>query len=187
MSESDQTPRRRALEEAITICRRVEARWAQVHSVAPSAAAECASEIEALRDAAPSAGDAWIGSIPDLPIEAILAERGPDAGVAQSAEGDRATMSAHHCHATDCQTKVPPKMFMCKRHWFSLPRKMRMLIWASYRAGQCDDWRPSAAYCRIARECVTFIANKEGKTPDVLLYDRFLDAAEERERSVARP
>ena len=70
------TDRRRALDEAIMICRRVEARWAQVHSVAPSAAAECASEIEALRDAAPSAGDAWIGSIPDLPLEAILAERG---------------------------------------------------------------------------------------------------------------
>jgi len=48
------TARRRALEEAMAICQQVEARWAMFHSVAPSAAAECAYKIAALWDAAPA-------------------------------------------------------------------------------------------------------------------------------------
>ena len=114
------TGRNHVLDEAIMICRRVEARWAQVHSVAPSAAAECASEIEALRDAALSTGDAWIGSIPDLPIEAILPERGPDAGVYGSEVlceqcavtfcPHRERLHFHHdgCPACDATDGAPP-------------------------------------------------------------------------------
>ena len=85
---------------------------------------------------------------------------------------------AHTCHATDCNVPVPPEMFMCRRHWFSLPKRLKARIWATYRDGQCDDWQISHAYADAAREAVTFIAAKEGKTPDVKVYD-MLDPREE--------
>jgi hypothetical protein len=69
-------------------------------------------------------------------------------------------------------------MFMCRRHWFSLPLRLRSRIWATYRSGQCDDWNISHAYADAAREAVTFIATKEGRTPDVRVYD-LLDPKEQ--------
>lgn len=78
---------------------------------------------------------------------------------------------AHHCHATGCSVKVPPEMFMCKRHWFSLPKAMRDRIWATYRPGQCDDWKISHEYANAARAAVRFIATKEGKEPNTSIYD----------------
>jgi hypothetical protein len=36
------------------------------------------------------------------------------------------------CHAPGCKTIVPPAMFMCKPHWFSLPEAMRAEITATY-------------------------------------------------------
>jgi hypothetical protein len=78
---------------------------------------------------------------------------------------------AHHCHATNCKHAVPPQMFMCKRHWFTLPRELRRKIWATYRDGQCDDWNISKEYAQAAIECVTYIAKLEGITPDVKLYE----------------
>jgi len=81
---------------------------------------------------------------------------------------------AHHCHATNCSRDVPPSMFMCKAHWFSLPKAMQRKIWATYRRGQEDDKQPSRAYCLAAIEAVTFIAEKEGVTPNVRLYEAFM-------------
>ncbi len=81
---------------------------------------------------------------------------------------------AHHCHATACSVEVPPEMFMCRKHWFSLPKTLRTRIWSTYREGQCDDINPSNAYCQAAKDSVTFIANKEGKQPDVRLYDMLM-------------
>lgn len=78
---------------------------------------------------------------------------------------------AHHCHATACKVPVPPEMFMCKPHWFSLPKRLRMRIWATYRVGQYDDMNPSPEYCQAAKECVEYIASKEGIPPDTTLYD----------------
>lgn len=78
---------------------------------------------------------------------------------------------AHHCHATSCNVEVLPEMFMCKKHWFSLPRILRNKIWATYRDGQCDDMNPSKEYCIVARECVIHIAMREGIEPDTQLYD----------------
>lgn len=82
---------------------------------------------------------------------------------------------AHHCHATNCKVSVPPVMFMCKRHWFSLPKVLRNKIWATYREGQCDDWNPSVEYCLAAIECVKFIASKEKIEPDIVLYETFMN------------
>ena len=80
----------------------------------------------------------------------------------------------HTCHATGCDKHVPPEMFMCKTHWFMLPKSMRNDIWTTYRVGQCDDMNPSKEYCEIARKCVVYLATIQGIKPDVQLYDFFL-------------
>ena len=72
--------------------------------------------------------------------------------------------SDHHCHARGCTVKVPPKMFMCRKHWFSLPKAMRDRVWATYTPGQengsamiQDD------YFRATDEAIKWIAVKEAK------------------------
>ena len=81
---------------------------------------------------------------------------------------------SHHCHATDCTVAVSPEMFMCKPHWFSLPRELRNALWRAYRPGQCDDMNPSREYCEVAKQCVRFVASNEKRKPDTTLYDLFL-------------
>lgn len=78
---------------------------------------------------------------------------------------------AHTCHATGCDVAVPLEMFMCRRHWFSLPKVLRNRIWATYRPGQCDDWHITHEYANAAREAVQYIAAKEGVEPDTSIYD----------------
>lgn len=78
---------------------------------------------------------------------------------------------AHHCHATGCTVRVPPEMFMCKRHWFTLPKAMRDRVWKTYRAGQCDDWEISHEYAEAARAAVQFIAALERREADTSVYD----------------
>lgn len=78
---------------------------------------------------------------------------------------------SHQCHATGCDVAVPPEMFMCKKHWYQLPKILRDDIWRYYRPGQCDDWKISHAYVQAAKRAVRFIADKEGRVPDTRVYD----------------
>ncbi len=68
---------------------------------------------------------------------------------------------------------------MCRKHWFSLPKRLRDAIWATYRDGQYDDWEISHRYAEAAKSAVVFVANKEGISGEeiakaVQVYD-FLD------------
>jgi len=83
---------------------------------------------------------------------------------------------AHTCHAVGCECIVPPTMLMCRRHWFSVPLKLRDKVWATYQDGQCDGLDPSSVYCQAAKAAVIAVAEKEGRTidlkdPKILLYD----------------
>lgn len=60
---------------------------------------------------------------------------------------------------------------MCKKHWFSLPKKLRDAIWATYRPGQCDDMRITHEYAEAARNAIRYVADKEGKAADTCIYD----------------
>jgi hypothetical protein len=80
----------------------------------------------------------------------------------------------HTCHATNCKTPVPPSMWGCSRHWYMVPKPVRDRIWAAYRPGQCDDYKPSREYLEAAKEAVISVAIKEGREPDTRLYDMFL-------------
>lgn len=56
---------------------------------------------------------------------------------------------AHLCHAHDCASAVPPRMLMCRHHWFSLPRAVRDAIWHEYRPGQERTKDPSDRYLAV--------------------------------------
>ncbi len=81
---------------------------------------------------------------------------------------------SHHCHATGCTKSIPPELFTCLRHWRMVPPEMRRRIWDTYRVGQCDDKRPSKAYCEAAKAAVIYLAGRDGVKPDTRLYDFFL-------------
>ena len=88
----------------------------------------------------------------------------------------------HTCHAYDCNVRTKPEMFMCFRHWRKLPRHMQQSIWATYRPGQCDDWRISRAYADAAKTAIKHIAQLEGKSvaetdPKLKLYDLLTEVA----------
>lgn len=70
---------------------------------------------------------------------------------------------SHHCHADGCDEPVPPAMFMCRRHWYMVPRPLQRAIWATYRRGQEIDKRPSDAYLLNADQAVRVVAGKEGR------------------------
>jgi hypothetical protein len=68
---------------------------------------------------------------------------------------------AHRCHAKDCRAVVPPRIFMCRRHWFMVPKTLRDAVWAAYRQGQEIDKDPSPAYRDAAHEAIWYVARRE--------------------------
>jgi len=64
----------------------------------------------------------------------------------------------HTCHWPGCQKPVPPAMWGCKGHWFSLPKHLRDRIWATYRRGQEITKSPSPEYIEAALAVQEWIA-----------------------------
>ena len=56
----------------------------------------------------------------------------------------------HHCHWSGCGKQVPPAMWGCSQHWFKLPKRLRDLIWSTYRPGQEVNMAPSREYLEAA-------------------------------------
>lgn len=69
---------------------------------------------------------------------------------------------AHTCHAKNCKVEVPPSMFMCKPHWYRLPRRLRNAVWDAYVPGQEDRKDPSGEYIDIAREAIDWLEQHGG-------------------------
>jgi len=69
----------------------------------------------------------------------------------------------HRCHATGCEIEIAPRLFMCRRHWFALPRPLRDAVWKTYRAGQESDKLPGAAYIEAARAAIKWHEEREGR------------------------
>ena len=69
---------------------------------------------------------------------------------------------SHICHALRCSIPVPPKMLMCKMHWWMVPKLLRDEVWATYRPGQEVDKRPSGEYLTAHVRAVNAVAEKEG-------------------------
>lgn len=64
----------------------------------------------------------------------------------------------HHCHWPGCTAQVPPSMWGCRAHWYSLPVTLRTPIWRSYRPGQEVSATPSREYVAAARAAQDWIA-----------------------------
>jgi hypothetical protein len=71
----------------------------------------------------------------------------------------------HTCHAHRCDVSVPPKMLMCKRHWYMVPKDLRDAVWLMYRPGQEIDKSPTMEYLETAHEAINAVAVKEGHEP----------------------
>ncbi len=48
-------------------------------------------------------------------------------------------------------------MFMCRGHWYALPKPMRDAIWAVYVPGQETRKDPSPEYLEVAQECISYL------------------------------
>ncbi len=72
-------------------------------------------------------------------------------------------MSAHHCHARNCETRCPPEYLMCPKHWRMVPIALQREVWKHYRPGQCDDMRPSREWHVAADAAIAavFIQERE--------------------------
>lgn len=81
----------------------------------------------------------------------------------------------HTCHAFDCNVSVPPEMFMCRSHWFKVSPATRKAIWRHYRAGQCDDKRPSIEWLEAARQAMVEVCEKEGKYVPMMYVEPLID------------
>lgn len=68
----------------------------------------------------------------------------------------------HRCHAYLCSTPVPKELLMCRDHWRMVSWATQRLVWRTYRPGQCDDKRPSAAWMVAAYAAEAEVALKEG-------------------------
>ncbi len=84
-------------------------------------------------------------------------------------EGDK-TMK-HLCHAIECETPVPPKMFMCLKHWRMVPKNMQDAIWRLYRPGQEIDKNPSWEYLDATVDAMRFVREKEKPGSTILPDD----------------
>jgi hypothetical protein len=49
-------------------------------------------------------------------------------------------------------------MFMCRRHWFKLPKSIRDRVWATYRPGQEITKDPSDEYMDVANKAIEWLA-----------------------------
>lgn len=68
---------------------------------------------------------------------------------------------AHHCHWPGCTIEVAPKLWGCRKHWFTLPKHLRDKIWAIYRPGQEISKDPSNEYIDAAVEVQEWIIRHE--------------------------
>ena len=71
----------------------------------------------------------------------------------------------HTCHATNCQTPVPPKRLMCRTHWYMVPQNLRDAIWVTYRPGQEITKDASPEYLAAARRAIDAVTDNESRTP----------------------
>lgn len=67
----------------------------------------------------------------------------------------------HTCHWRGCRTPVPPKMWGCKAHWFTLPKLLRDRVWATYVPGQEIRKDPSPEYLDVVTQVDAWIRDYE--------------------------
>ncbi|HYE79251.1 MAG TPA: hypothetical protein VEI97_14805 [bacterium] len=69
----------------------------------------------------------------------------------------------HKCHAYDCQTPVPPRMWGCRKHWAMVPKHLQRLLWSVYREGQEARKDATTDYRLVAGAVRNAVAAAEGR------------------------
>ncbi len=62
--------------------------------------------------------------------------------------------------------EIPPSLFMCKPHWFRLPRNLRARIWAAYVPGQEIRKDPTPRYVAAATAAHNWIRDNVLQAPE---------------------
>jgi hypothetical protein len=86
-------------------------------------------------------------------------------------------MIRHTCHAHGCEVVVPPKMFMCRRHWFGLPRNVRAAILNEYTPGQERTKTPSLRYLSVQQYAICRAAFKPNDEEATLVCAGYMQKA----------
>jgi len=99
-------------------------------------------------------------------VRGILRAHGIEATVSVGKDGRfeihaQSATTRHTCHWPGCDKEVPPAMWGCKTHWFSLPKRLRDRIWATYRPVQEITKTPSSEYIAASREVQQWIAAQD--------------------------
>jgi hypothetical protein len=93
---------------------------------------------------------------------------------------------SHTCHAPDCNTEVPPKMFMCKKHWFTLRKPIRDAIWQEYRSGQEVSKKPTFRYLAVQQLAIAeFVFRKNDERAAAQAAPYAMSAQTWREKAIA--
>jgi hypothetical protein len=66
----------------------------------------------------------------------------------------------HTCHWPGCEKQVPPALWGCTRHWYSLPSYLRTKVWAAYKIGQEIRMDLSDDYIKVMKEVNQWIENQ---------------------------
>lgn len=72
----------------------------------------------------------------------------------------------HTCHWPGCPKQVPPAMWGCRPHWFTLPKPLSDRIWRAYRPGQEVTLTPSRDYIEAARAVQAWIRQHFPNLPE---------------------
>ena len=78
------------------------------------------------------------------------------------------------CQAVGCCNARSPSQFMCKRHWFALPRALRTQVNATWRAWKAAEGEDRSLrwidYNEARDEATRWTAEGEGKLADFEPY-----------------
>lgn len=54
---------------------------------------------------------------------------------------------------------------MCPKHWALVPAHIQKAVYKHYRAGQCDDYRPSEEWFAAAEAAIKAVSAAENQVP----------------------
>lgn len=72
-------------------------------------------------------------------------------------------MAEHVCHAKGCMVPVPPRMAMCRRHWYMVPKSLRAQVWSQYTPGQEIRKDPTPEYIDALMAAIDAVAEREAR------------------------
>lgn len=75
----------------------------------------------------------------------------------------------HRCHNPECRKPCKPEWLMCFHCWSKVPAKLKAAVYRTYREGQCQDMRPSAAWHRAADAAIQSVCPSYRGMPERLL------------------